>query len=166
MAEIPSCHDSVALAAALPRYEQCPCQGQPPVRTALPRPPLPVPTPSQYRSTSNPGLEVLRYWDGERTAGLPIPGGGRTWKIGSGRVNATLWLLSRCAGAFARRTPLKNRNAPSARLSSHAQHPPPPPPFGSSIPQSPSADDDVPAFPVQPSRPPCQSHAQRLLFLR
>ncbi|HOC57120.1 MAG TPA: hypothetical protein PKI20_15995 [Verrucomicrobiota bacterium] len=25
---------------------------------------LPVPPPSQYRSTSNPGLEVLRYWDG------------------------------------------------------------------------------------------------------
>ena len=41
----------------------------PPFTCAPPAPPGPdpVPTPSRYRSTSNPGLEVLRYWDGEGT---------------------------------------------------------------------------------------------------
>ncbi|GEM_PF-3565024 len=47
-----------------------------PFSTPAPHPPLTVCSPSRYRSTSNPGLEVLRYRDGERTAGLPIPGGG------------------------------------------------------------------------------------------
>ncbi len=48
-----------------------------PSRTHFPSTPTPPPRlgrpavrpPSQYRSTSNPGLEVLRYWDGERTMG-------------------------------------------------------------------------------------------------